>query len=59
MTNFDKVRNSPIPAIHPSQVHLTNEAFSPGAAEVPKAKRLLAAMTDVLVKKAEQIGGAG
>ncbi|MBL8704628.1 MAG: CoA ester lyase [Rhodospirillales bacterium] len=31
-------------AIHPSQVALANETFSPSAAEVEKAKRILAAM---------------
>ena len=70
-------------AIHPSQVALANEVFSPSEAEVTKAKRILAAMAEaakagkgavsldgrlidyasirqaeVLVKKAEQIGGS-
>lgn len=33
-------------AIHPSQVTLANEVFSPPAAEVEKAKRILAALKD-------------
>jgi len=70
-------------AIHPSQVALANELFTPSAKEVEKAKRILAAMAqaqkegkgavaldgrlidlasirqaEVLVKKADQIGGA-
>ena len=31
-------------AIHPSQVALANETFSPSADEIDKAKRILAAM---------------
>jgi malyl-CoA/(S)-citramalyl-CoA lyase len=70
-------------AIHPSQVALANEMFSPSDAEVTRARRILEAMAqaqkegrgavaldgrlidlasirqaEVLVKKAEQIGGA-
>ena len=70
-------------AIHPSQVALANELFTPSTKEVEKAKRILAAMAqaqkegkgavaldgrlidlasirqaEVLVRKAEQIGGA-
>jgi malyl-CoA/(S)-citramalyl-CoA lyase len=70
-------------AIHPSQVALANELFTPSAKEVEKAKRILVAMAqaqkegkgavaldgrlidlasirqaEVLVRKAEQIGGA-
>jgi malyl-CoA/(S)-citramalyl-CoA lyase len=33
-------------AIHPSQIALANEVFSPSAAEVTKARRILAAMQE-------------
>jgi malyl-CoA/(S)-citramalyl-CoA lyase len=33
-------------AIHPSQIALANEVFSPSEAEVTKARRILAAMQD-------------
>jgi len=33
-------------AIHPSQIDLANEVFSPSEAEVTKAKRILAAMAE-------------
>jgi malyl-CoA/(S)-citramalyl-CoA lyase len=71
-------------AIHPSQVALANEMFSPSEKEVERARRILDAMAkaqkegrgavaldgklidiasirqaEVLVKKAEQIGGSG
>ena len=37
-------------AIHPSQIDLANDVFSPPAAEVEKAKRILAALAEAAAK---------
>ena len=37
-------------AIHPSQIDLANDVFSPPAAEVEKAKRILAALAEAATK---------
>ena len=46
-------------AIHPSQVALANEVFSPPAAEVARAKGILAALQEAAVagKGAAQLDG--
>ncbi len=37
-------------AIHPGQVEILNEAFAPGAAEVERARRVLAALTEAAAR---------